>query len=383
MLGGCSLLSELGTMLLGLLLGEFLHRLILVLEELRKLQTQYEGRVTRILEKVFSNCHNQALTVPFLAALGSGLLVIPSHTLSTAEILNNVTTVALVYVMMRTFGALDNTLEDLEVLEENNSDLGPGLAINYWFSFLKWILMPWERMVTDHRSYRFFDLTGVLEALEYNVKESRREHFVEQDGAIVTKLAAAGGPEFSIFKKFIVLLPSDCNMKIKSVSDWERENVFLYCHPAVPADAKECDCRDDCRCVHRNCSHSFNFEVDPVLRTPAKRVKVYWIYAREEDEWQGKEGKEGQGWKIFLMFDFPMLLQSAMGPGRGWEEEDRPGARDRNIHSFRETLGKCLSPPDYSRVRHLVTFHPYKVGDGRKMSAQLRERVLLEGGSHY
>jgi len=382
-LGPRSIISELGNMLLGLLLGELLHRFVLMFDELKHLQTKYEGGVTKLLGKVFSNCHNQSLTVPFLLTVGSGLLCISSNTVPTLDILKNVVTVALVYAMMRSCGALDNTLEDLEVLEENNSDLGPGLAINYWFSFLKWIVMPWERMVTDGQRNRFNSLTDVLEALEYNVNLPRCDNFVEHDGAVVTKpVAAGGGQEFTIFKKFIVLLPSDCNLKIRSVSDWEKENVFLYCHPDIPPNTKECECKDSCRCLHRNCCHNFAFKVDPVLRTPAKRVTVYWIYEREEDEWQGRHG-QAQGRKIFLMFDFPMLLQSSMGPGRGWEEADRPGARDSNITSFRETLARCLSPPDYKRVRHLVTFHQYKVGDGRKMSAQLRERVLLEGGSRY
>jgi len=380
-LGPGSLLSEMGNMLLGILLGEFLHRIILVLEEHCNLNTSYEGRVTKLLGKVFSNCHNQSLTVPFLLTVGTGLLCISSNTVPTLEILRNVTSVSLVYLMMRTFGGLDNTLEDLEVLEENNSDLGPGLAINYWFSFLKCIVMPWERKVTDCKGNRYFDLIGVLDDLEYTANHTRSENLMEHDGAVITKpVAAEGGPEFTVFKKFIVLLPSDCNLKIRSVSDWEKENVFLYCHPDVPANTKECQCKDSCRCLHRNCSHNFGFKVDPVLRTPAKRVTVYWIYEREEDECQGRNG---QGRKIFLMFDFPMLLQSSMGPGRGWEEEDRPGARHRNIASFKDTLVKCLSPPDYNKVRHLVTFHQYKVGDGRKMSARLRERVLLDGGGRF
>ena len=81
------------------------------------------------------------------------------------QIVVNVASVALVYVGLRAFGAMDNSLEDMQVksavmsphcwsksililasicclaqvLEEKNALLGPGLATNYWFSYLKWI----------------------------------------------------------------------------------------------------------------------------------------------------------------------------------------------------------------------------------------------------
>ena len=77
------------------------------------------------------------------------------------------------------------------------------------------------------------------------------------------------------------------------------------------------------RCEHQNCLHDFHFKVERVQRRPPIKITVHWIYEREEDE----RTRNPAGKKILVMFDFPMLLQSAMGPGR--DMASNPGMRAR------------------------------------------------------
>ena len=44
-------------------------------------------------------------------------------------------------------------------------------------------------------------------------------------------------------------------------------------------------------------------------RQPPKKMSFNWIYEREEDE----RTRNPEGKKIFVMFDFPQILQSALG----------------------------------------------------------------------
>ena len=117
-------------------------------------------------------------------------------------------------------------------------------------------------------------------------------------------------------------------------------------------------------------------------RRPPIKMTVHWIYEREEDEVRDQGQGKGDGRKILLMFDCPMILQSAMGPSR--EMADKPAARAKNLETFQDTVADFLASNDYSRFRELVTFHPYKVEgeeeDRRSLSAELRERVLADEG---
>ena len=52
------------------------------------------------------------------------------------EIIAQAFPVAFVWALLRMSGAFENSLDDMEILEENNAQLGPGLAASYWFGFL-------------------------------------------------------------------------------------------------------------------------------------------------------------------------------------------------------------------------------------------------------
>ena len=384
------LATQLGSSLLGLLLGELLHRLLILIEELPYLKDRYKSSPAALIQAVFSHCHWHALSAPLLLCLGLGLVVAPSwgYPHLALPLLRTILSVALVYVLLRIFGAMDNSLEDMQVLEEKNALLGPGLATNYWFSFLKWLLVPVT--LKDAKGNKFENLQEACMHAQADTEpqDDYKEDAVEDeqinpDGQMIARLALDGS-DFRIFKKIIILLPSSCNLKISSVDALKAERVFIHCAPDVDTKAPKCTCDQVCSvtCHHVNCSHNFRFEVERVQRRPPIKMTVHWIYEREEDEVRDQGQGKGDGRKIFVMFDFPMLLQSAMGPGR--EMADKPAARAKNMDTFQDTVADFLASNDYSRFRELVTFHPYKVEgeeeDRRSLSAELRERVLADEG---
>ena len=65
-------------------------------------------------------------------------LVLFCLTLTVTEILllmKKLCIPAFTWFSLRRFGAFSNSLDDIEMLEENRSDVAPGLAANCWFSF--------------------------------------------------------------------------------------------------------------------------------------------------------------------------------------------------------------------------------------------------------
>ena len=254
-------LPQLGQVLLGLLMGELLHRLILLMEELPHLEERHKGSPLALLHDVFSNCHHQLLSGPALLLLGLALalgplLLQPSFPGGPAlleELVRNLLTVAFIYTLLRSYGALDNSLEDLQVLEEKNALLGPGLATNYWFSFLKWILVPVE--VTNAMNSKFGDLKDVMGEVRASTepRDNSDDEEIDADGAQIGRLREAGGSKFRAFMKMIILLPSNCKLNIRKQKELREENVFVLCTEDVDSMAEQCECEGACRCKHQSC----------------------------------------------------------------------------------------------------------------------------------
>jgi len=373
------LIVKLGETLVALLLGEIIHRIILIFEELPHVKERYNGSSWEMFWAVFSNCHNQVIFGPLVAMLGVCLVGYGSTSFSP-QIVVNVASVALVYVGLRAFGAMDNSLEDMQVLEEKNALLGPGLATNYWFSYLKWICTGEVSSSSGQKDLILNDLKEALETTKAST-ESGEEGYsdINRDGLMLNKMARQG-ENFRVFPKLIILLPSRC-WRPKDIKTQDScEGVFQYCDPSVLSDASRCNCSKLCNCNHSYCSHDYQFKIESQQRRAPIKATVHWIYENEEDE---KSHPNPSAKKIFVMFDFPMLLQSAMGPGRDLEEN--ASARIRNIETFEETLRKFLTSNDYLRYKDLVTFHPYNNEDEieerksrRSLASRLRDRVNLE-----
>jgi len=272
------LIVKLGETLLALMIGEILHRIILICEEMPHVKERYNGSKGEMFWAVFSNCHNQAIFGPMLTMVGLGLVAYGSTSFSP-QIAVNVASIALVYVGLRLFGAMDNSLEDMQVLEEKNTLLGPGLATNYWFAYLKWICKGDRPPGDVSSSSGHKDLNDLKEALEtaQESTEPREEdnNDINRDGLTLNKMARQG-QNFRIFPKLIILLPSKC-WRPKDIKTQDRfEGVFQYCDPGVMSNASRCNCsKKACQCDHSYCSHDYLFKIEPQQRRDPIKVDQF------------------------------------------------------------------------------------------------------------
>lgn len=347
-----------GAYLLGIIIGELFHRVSLLIEEVHHVVPRHKKSNKRVLNAVFSNKHSQYVKVPLLVIVSVLLLYYGQPNIFCFEISIKICPVVVVWACLRMFGAFENSLEDMEILEESNAELGPGLAANYWFSFLKPALKADIRMKLEENLRPVLDLKVEMEA----------------DGSWKPQV----GANYRNFNKLIIPLPDDCHLKIRDERILKSENIFKC--------TELCDGSEDCK---NNGAHDLKFKLEAGQKRAEINQTVYWIYEsseheKEADTEEKKEIKKNAN-KIFVIFDFPQLLQSAMGPDRGWEEKNRPGARMKNIHSFKKTLKSLLNCNEYIQYENDVMFLTFpnrerkEAGDQKKpLSAILREKILEE-----
>ena len=124
------------------------------------------------------------------------------------------------------------------------------------------------------------------------------------------------------------------------------------------------------------CSHKIEFELDVKMKRSPMKQTVHWIYADPKHEQGDVKDNSEHAEKIFVVFDFPQLLQSAMGPGRGWDEKDRPGARKKNIHSFKKTLKDLMDCWEFKQFEKSVLFLQFPNRDDKNtLSALIRKKI--------
>ena len=108
---------------IGLVLGEFLHRLSLYREELHHVeekQYQISSAITP-LSQVFSNKHNQTWKLLVFLCCGI-LLIIAGEDITSFSIISslsvNTFAVSAVWAVVRMFGITDNIMDDMEIFSE-------------------------------------------------------------------------------------------------------------------------------------------------------------------------------------------------------------------------------------------------------------------------
>jgi len=321
----------------GILLGELVNRLALFCDEYSQ-----KKKFKRSFKFVFIKKHKQFGTILILATVISLFLHYLGHVNLDLKICS---VVAFVWFCLRIFRLLNNVIEDMEMLEDTHAMLGPGLAANYWVSFLRWALKS--------------DIRQKMEDYQRSVLQMSSK--IQKDGTAIVA-------DYRSFDKFIILLPDDCHLKIRDERILKEENIF-ECIPEL--------------CLGASCSHKIEFELDAELKRKPMKQNVQWIYEKAEYEKEAttpemKEEKRNSK-KIFVVFDFPQLLQSAMGPDRGWDEKDQPGARKKNIKSFKKTLNNLMNPSEFKQFEKNVMFLPFpnrKEPLKEPLSAVLRKRIL-------
>ena len=159
----------------GILLGELVTRAALFCDIFFQ-----KKRIWKSFESVFIKRQTQFWVIILLGLLSW----LPVRALGHVDY-QHCLVVAFVWFLFRTFGMTNSGLEDLSLLEDTHADLGPGLAANYWMSFLQWALKS--------------DISQKME--DYH------QDYCKTFGTVVSRSRA--------FEKFIILLPDDCDLQIR------------------------------------------------------------------------------------------------------------------------------------------------------------------------
>eukprot|EP00092_Neocalanus_flemingeri_P102634 GFUD01131276.1.p1 GENE.GFUD01131276.1~~GFUD01131276.1.p1 ORF type:complete len:369 (+),score=76.05 GFUD01131276.1:127-1107(+) len=146
------------------------------------------------------------------------------------------------------------------------------------------------------------------------------------------------------FNKLIILIPDNCQLRVTK-GELELQNIFSL--------------------------GEIFFKTE---RPQVIEQSVYWIYESAKDE----ETKNKHGQKILFLFDFPQILQSAMGENIGYREEEIPHLRKRNIKAFQDTLENLTDSIDHNKSKKDVTFHHYIHKQETNLASVLREKICIE-----
>lgn len=320
------------TALQGIVWGEGLFRLVLLAS----------GRVAN-LKEVFSNQHGQAVVAVVVILLTNlaAFLALSACSCYLYEVL----AYAIFWTVCRHW--LNFPVDMNSILTENNAHLGPGLALNYWDSLLKPVLKE-----------------GV---------PAKMRHFMRDLREKLAGLGYRGSLEdlgFLSCSRLILLLPDTCHLSLRHTSSLEAEGVYrLQAFDPQLADDKK--------------FYDLLFPTESPGRPPNITLTVHWIYAEEGDEQHHAiytKTDKTLVKKILFIHDFPLLLQSAMAPGRGWDEGAGPRFRAENLSKFVETLRGLLEPPQYRNFRQDLVYCRYSgVGTGNlnrpSLSSILRAQI--------
>jgi len=318
---------------MGVLLGEIVHRVVIFIQELMHNRPRHKKVFKKSLKAAFYIKHSQPVIVLFLFCLAVCLALNFGHlNFFSLDFSQKMFPLVVVWACLRKVGAFENSIEDMEILEESNAELGHGLAANYWFSFL-------------------------IIAVKSDIKQKMEEHQI-----------SVQRQNYRSFKKLIIFLPDDCHLQIGDEEQLKSENIWRC--------TELCDGSFDCKN-----SHNLQLGLKPGEK---KTQTVNWIYEDPKYEKVEEENNKLKANKIFVIFDFPQLIKSAMGPERGWEENERPGARKRNINSFKKTVKnfvKCNNTIRYEKDLLFLEFpnrEPQNEKHRKLLSAIIREKILEE-----
>ena len=90
------------------------------------------------------------------------------------------------------------------------------------------------------------------------------------------------------------------------------------------------------------------------------------------------ESQEKDAQKILILFDFPHILQSAMGEDRGYDDQEMQTMRNKNIESFQLTLENLMESVDHNKYQNDIIFHHFVNTPETNLAAELRERIYEE-----
>lgn len=300
----------------GIVVGEFLYRCVLLLDEKKYLYSRYKDKLPRLIKAVFSNEHNQYLSFPI--ALLISLAFLYKSSMDTQTIILKVSSIILVWCVLRWLDVFDNPVDDIDVINNSNAALGPGLAYNYWNSLLKILL---DKIEDKTREYE----NRMNERFNGNVVQAKSH------------------------PRLLILLPNDC--------DFNQTETALSAEGVYTHDPDLCDMLGTLQCDHK-----VEFEVEASQRRDPIKMNMHHII----DDMSGE--------KIYIMFDFPQLLKGAMGPKRDCDRM----SRKQNLKSFQSTLENLLSHEPYRRHANSIRFIRYDKTAGNPLSRIIWREILTD-----
>jgi len=221
-----------------------------------------------------------------------------------------------------------------QVVKETNSLVGPGLALNFYNSFLNFLF----KAESDGG-----DLAWKLR-MEF---ENELNKFLKKEGVETgTKGLGLVG-----FDKLVVLLPDNCILE-------DEENSLGADHVYQVTDLKTMFFKAD------PSASSLTFSTRPGQKDI--NIDISWIYMFKEDQDQPIKRPDAE--KIFFVRDFPMLLKSCMSPDKGWDRK----TRETNIEAFVETVKRLCSASSCDKK---IVFSRYSVEDGVPISDHIRSTI--------
>jgi len=184
-----------------------------------------------------------------------------------------------------------------------SSDIGTGLALNYWLGFLKFKTMPESGGAGGDT---------ILDELK--------------------NFQLSSGLTLSV-NKLVILVPSSCDF-IKNKSEWKEE----YNMELIPAEDSDIQTSNPCKNEKRN------------QRKGKMRCDFVRICSKKEDD-------------LIIAFDFPQILKSGMSPKKVrqlFKVDYLPIQRRKIVDDFVMKLQNLL---DKNEVRHMVQIVRYNDSD--------------------
>ncbi|XP_023337985.1 uncharacterized protein LOC111708755 [Eurytemora carolleeae] len=225
------------------------------------------------------------------------------------------------------------------IIEDQNAFPGSGLAVNYWDSFLNYILK-------EDLSWRLAEEFG-----------NDLDEYLTKKGIV----DGIQGLHLTCCHQLVILLPLSCDKCDKT----SQEGLFAMSE--LPTDY-----------FHTEPSSRIKFRTREGQADIT--LSLSWIYQQTADEEiyrvTGMHVNEAE--KIYFLSDFPSTLYSSFGPNKcrnrkdgktlNWSEKDRK----LNLDLFQSTIN-CLAKKQ--NINNKLMFCSYSGDDGRPASYHIRQSI--------
>jgi len=199
-----------------------------------------------------------------------------------------------------------------------SSDIGTGLALNYWLGFLKFKTMPESGGAGGDT---------ILDELK--------------------NFQLSSGLTLSV-NKLVILVPSSCDF-IKNKAEWKGE----YNMELIPAEDSDIQTSNPCKNEKRN------------QRKGKMRCDFVRICSKKEDD-------------LIIAFDFPQILKSGMSPKKVrqlFKVDYLPSQRRKIVDDFVMKLQNLLDKNEVSHMVQIVRYNDSDLSSSKSIYEKLASKI--------